>query len=131
MEWSQHRWRSNQLCNVCPCLWRSMFSQLCKLCLKENICWQCWGVWERSSCDRKQLLCRWSIKVGWRSWYSKDPVRNVISMYWSGGFSLTKFIPNNKELLISIPEDKSRPGVKDLIYLEMCQLRRHQPSIGI
>ena len=32
----------------------------------------------------------------------------------SGGFNLAKFISNNKELLISIPEDKRRPGVKDL-----------------
>ena len=32
----------------------------------------------------------------------------------SGRFNLTKFISNNKELLISIPEDKRRPGVKDL-----------------
>ena len=35
----------------------------------------------------------------------------------SGGFNLTKFISNNKKLLISIPEDKRRPSVKDLNLL--------------
>ena len=31
----------------------------------------------------------------------------------SGGFNLTTFISDSKELLIFIPEDKRRPGVKD------------------
>ena len=45
---------------------------------------------------------------------AKTLVKNFINMCRSGGFNLTKFISNNKELLISIPEDKRRPGVKDL-----------------
>ena len=40
-------------------------------------------------------------------------MKNVINMCRSGGFNLTKFASNSKELLISIPEDKMRPGVKD------------------
>ena len=48
---------------------------------------------------------------------AKTLVNNVINMCRSGGFNLTKFISNRKELLISIPEDKRRPGVKDLNLL--------------
>ena len=40
-------------------------------------------------------------------------VKNVVDMSRSGGFHLTKFISNNRELLISIPEDQRRNGVKD------------------
>ena len=40
-------------------------------------------------------------------------MKNVINMCRSGGFNLTKFASNSKELLISIPEDKMRPDVKD------------------
>ena len=47
---------------------------------------------------------------------AKTIVKNVINMCRSGGFDLTKFISNSKELLISIPEDKRRPGVKDLQF---------------
>ena len=47
---------------------------------------------------------------------AKTLVKNFINMCRSGGFNLTKFISNCKELLISIPEDKRRPGVKDLKY---------------
>ena len=45
---------------------------------------------------------------------AKTLVKNVINMCKSGGFNLTKCISNSKELLISIPENKRRPGVKDL-----------------
>ena len=38
-------------------------------------------------------------------------------MWRSGGFNLTKFISNSKEILISIPEDKATPGVMDLNLL--------------
>ena len=47
---------------------------------------------------------------------AKTLVKNFINMCRSGGFNLTKFISNCKELLISIPEDKRRPGVKDLKF---------------
>ena len=40
-------------------------------------------------------------------------VKNVVNMSKSGGFHLTKFISNNRELLISIPEDQRRNGVKN------------------
>ena len=36
-----------------------------------------------------------------------------VYMCKSGGFHLTKFISNNRELLISIPEDQRRNGVKN------------------
>ena len=39
-------------------------------------------------------------------------VKNVVDMCKGGGFRLTKFISNNRELLISIPEDQNRNGVK-------------------
>ena len=48
---------------------------------------------------------------------AKTLVKNFINMCRSGGFNLTKFISNNKKLLISIPEDKRRPSVKDLNLL--------------
>ena len=48
---------------------------------------------------------------------AKTLVKNVINMCKSGGFNLTKFISNSRELLISIPEDKRRPGIKDLTLL--------------
>ena len=37
---------------------------------------------------------------------AKTLVKNVINMCKSGGFNLTKFISNSRELLTSIPEDK-------------------------
>ena len=40
-------------------------------------------------------------------------VKNVVDMCKSGGFNLTKFISNNRELLMSIPEDQRRYGVKN------------------
>ena len=48
---------------------------------------------------------------------AKTLVKNVINMCKSGGFNLTKFISNSRELSISIPDDKRRPGVKDLTLL--------------
>ena len=38
-------------------------------------------------------------------------------MWRNGRFNLTKFISNSKEILISIPEDKTTPGVMDLNLL--------------
>ena len=38
---------------------------------------------------------------------------NVVDMCMSGGFHLKKFISNNRKLLISIPEDQRRNGVKN------------------
>ena len=40
-------------------------------------------------------------------------VKNVEYICKSGGFHLTKFISNNRELLMSIPEDQRRNGVKN------------------
>ena len=40
-------------------------------------------------------------------------VKSVVDMCKSGQFYLTKFISNNRELLISIPEDQRRNGVKN------------------
>ena len=48
---------------------------------------------------------------------TKILVKNIINMCRSGGFNVTKFISKCKELSISILEDKSRPGVKDLNLL--------------
>ena len=45
---------------------------------------------------------------------AKQLVKDVINMCNSGGFHLTKFISNNKELLLSVPEHQRRMGVKDL-----------------
>ena len=40
-------------------------------------------------------------------------MKNVVDMCKSGGFPLTKFISNNRELLMSILEDQRRNGVKN------------------
>ena len=40
-------------------------------------------------------------------------VKNVADMSKRGGFHLTKFISNNREVLISIPEDQRRNSVKN------------------
>ena len=40
-------------------------------------------------------------------------VKNVVDMCKSGGYNLTKFICNSMKLLISIPEDQRRNGVKN------------------
>ena len=44
---------------------------------------------------------------------AKQLVKDVINMCKSGGFHLTKFISNNKELLLSVPENQRRMGAKD------------------
>ena len=43
-------------------------------------------------------------------------VKNVVDMCKSGGFHLTKFISNNRELLINIPKDQRRNGVKKRLW---------------
>ena len=45
---------------------------------------------------------------------AKTLLKNVVDMCKSGEFHLKKFISNNRELLISIPEDKIRNGVKNV-----------------
>ena len=45
--------------------------------------------------------------------YARDLIRRIRNMYSAGGFNLTKFISNNKLVLMSIPENHSREGVKD------------------
>ena len=44
---------------------------------------------------------------------AKELVKDVINMFEAGGFHLTKFISNSKELLLSILESQRRIGVKD------------------
>ena len=44
---------------------------------------------------------------------AKQLVKDVINMCKSGGFHLTKFVSNNKELLLSVSEHQRRMGVKD------------------
>ena len=44
---------------------------------------------------------------------AKQLVKDVINMSMSGGFHLTKFISNNKALLLSVPDHHRRMGVKD------------------
>ena len=45
--------------------------------------------------------------------YAKDLIRRIRKMCIAGGFNLTKFISNNKLVLMSIPENHRREGVKD------------------
>ena len=45
--------------------------------------------------------------------YVKDLIRRIQKMFSAGGFNLTKFISNNKLVLMSIPENHRREGVKD------------------
>ena len=40
-------------------------------------------------------------------------MKDVINMCKSGGFHLTEFISNNKELLLPVPENQRRMGVGD------------------
>ena len=44
-------------------------------------------------------------------------MKNVVDMCKSCGFHLTKLISNNRELLISIPEDQRRNGVKNSDFI--------------
>ena len=44
---------------------------------------------------------------------AKQLVKDVVNMCKSDGFHLTKFISNNKELLLSVPKHQRRMGVKD------------------
>ena len=65
---------------------------------------------------------------------AKQLVKDVIIMWKSGSFHLTKFIFNNKGLLFSVPENQ-RMGVKDQElsggYLEIYQMRKHWEFIEI
>ena len=45
--------------------------------------------------------------------YAKDLIRRIRKMCSAGGFDLTKFISNSKLVLMSIPENRRREGVKD------------------
>ena len=48
----------------------------------------------------------------------------MVSLIPQNGFNVTKCISNSKELLISIPADKMRPGVKDLNLLGDVQVEK-------
>ena len=43
----------------------------------------------------------------------KKLVKDVINMCKSGGFHLTEFISSNQELLLSVPKNQRRMGVRD------------------
>ena len=43
---------------------------------------------------------------------AKQLMKDVINICKSGGFHLTRFISNNKELLLSVPENQRKMGVK-------------------
>ena len=58
-------------------------------------------------------------------------MKDIINMCKSGGFHLTKFIFNNKELLLSVPENQRRMGVKDQHSLGDLPMRKHWEFIGI
>ena len=45
--------------------------------------------------------------------YAKDLIRRIRKMCSASGFNLAKFISNNKLVLMSIPENHRREGVKD------------------
>ena len=45
-------------------------------------------------------------------------VKKVVDMCESGGFHLTKFISNNRELLMSTPDNQRRNGVKNADFIE-------------
>ena len=45
--------------------------------------------------------------------YAKDLIRRIQKIGSVSGFNLTKFISNNKLVLMSIPENHRREGVKD------------------
>ena len=52
--------------------------------------------------------------------YAKDIIRKVQNMCSAGRFNLTKFISNNKSVLISIPENHRREGIDaDLVNEEL------------
>ena len=45
--------------------------------------------------------------------YVKDLIRRIQKMCSAGGFNLTNFISNNKLVLISVPENRRKEGVRD------------------
>ena len=59
---------------------------------------------------------------------AKQLVKDVISICKSGGFHLTKFISNNKELLFSIPEHQRRMGMKNQ---DLCGDLPNEKALGI
>ena len=59
---------------------------------------------------------------------AKQLVKDVISMCMSGGFHLTKFISNNKELLLSIPVHQRRLGMKNQ---DLCGYLPNEKALGI
>ena len=59
---------------------------------------------------------------------AKQLVKDVISMCKSGGFHLTTFISNNKELLLLIPEHQRRLGMKNQ---DLCGDLPNEKVLGI
>ena len=59
---------------------------------------------------------------------AKTIVKNVISVCKSGGFHLIKFISNDNELLMSIPEEQRRTGVKNK---DLCEELPVEKALGM
>ena len=59
---------------------------------------------------------------------AKQLVKDVINMCKFGGFHLTKFISNNKELLLSLTENQNRMGVK---YQDLLGDLLNEKALGI
>ena len=81
---------------------------------------------KRTAIDNADQYGQEAAEVVWSNFYVDDLlksvdnlktamiiVKNVLDMCKSGQFYLTKFISNNRKLLISIPEDQRRNGVKN------------------
>ena len=99
---------------MCTCFWCNIVSQLFKLCLAQD------------SRENEAVFGEATSNSLHHNFYvddllksiedldsAKQLVKNVINMCKSGGLHLTKFISNNKELLLSVPENQRRMGVKD------------------
>ena len=61
--------------------------------------------------------------------YAKDLIRRTQKMCNAGGFNLTKFISNHKLVLMSIPENHRKEGVKDADLVNE-ELPRERPLGG-
>ena len=101
-------------------------NQLFKLCLVEGSHRKWSSFWKSSSkCSSSQILCRWSLEDS-----ANQLVKDFINMCKSGVFHLTKFISNNKELLLLVCHYQNirRMGVKDQ---DLCVDLPNEKALGI